>query len=216
LSVTIVINLDTIKKIVLSSKKEKEDIMRKSQDEKSSLVSVAEETSTSQEVLSVIVFDARSRNEWVLDSGCSYHICPRRDWFLSYQPIDGGNVLMGNNMPCKKIGIGSIKIRMHDDIVRTLNNVRHMPDLKKKLISLGTLDSNGYKFSAEGGVLRVSKGSLIVMKGKKVNTLYILQGSAMISVAAVSMSEGPDLHTTRLWHMQLGYMSERGLHVLSK
>ena len=50
-----------------------------------------------------------------------------------------------------------------------------MLDLKKNLISLGTLDSNGYKFSAEGEVLRVSKGSFVVMKGKKVDTLYILK-----------------------------------------
>ena len=83
---------------------------------------------------------------------------------MTYQSIDGGNILMENNMPCKTIGIGSIKIRMHDSIVRTLSNVRDVPDLKKNLISLGTLDSNGYKFSAEGGVLRVSKGSLIVME----------------------------------------------------
>jgi len=98
----------------------------------------------------------------------------QRDWFVTYQPIDGGNVLIGNNMSCKTIGIRSIKIRMHDGIVRTLSDIRHVPDLKKNLISLGTLDSNGYKFSAEGGVFRVSKGSLVVMKGKKMNTLYIL------------------------------------------
>ena len=96
---------------------------------------------------------------------------------MTYEPINGGIVLIENNMPCKTIGIGSIKIKMHDGIFRTLSNVRYVPDLKKNLISLGTLDSNGYKFSAEGGVLRVTKGSLIVMKGKKVNTLYILQGS---------------------------------------
>ena len=55
--------------------KEKEkDVRRKSQDEKSSVVSVAEESSTSHEVLSVTVLDARSQDEWVLDSGCSYHI----------------------------------------------------------------------------------------------------------------------------------------------
>ena len=82
---------------------------------------------------------------------------------------------------------------MHDGIVRTLSNVRHVPDLRKNLISLGTLDSNGYKFSVEGGVLRVSKGSLIVMKGKKVNTLYILQGSTVTGDVVVSMSEDADL-----------------------
>ena len=114
------------------------------------------------------------------------------------------------------IGIGLIKIRMHDGIIRTLSNVRHVPDLKIILISLGTLDSNAYKFSAEGGVLRVSKCSLVVMKGKKENTLYILQGSTVTGDAVVSISEDPDLDTTHLWHMQLEHMSERGLHVLSK
>jgi len=71
-----------------------------------------------------------------------------------------------------------------------------VPDLKKNLISLGTLDSNSYKFSAEGGVLRVSKGSLVVMKGKEVNTFYILQGSTVTDDTAVSISEDPDLDTT--------------------
>ena len=42
---------------------------------------------------------------------------------MTYQPIDGGNVLMENNMPCKTIGTGSIKIRTHDGMVRTLSNV---------------------------------------------------------------------------------------------
>jgi len=135
---------------------------------------------------------------------------------VTYQSIDGGNVLMRNNMPCKTIGIRSIKIRMHDGIVRTLSNVRHVPDLKKNLISLGILDSNGYKFSAEGGVMRVSKDSLVVMKGKKADTLYILQGSTVIGDDVVSMSEDSDLDTTRLWHMRLGHMSEGGLHMLSK
>ncbi|XP_020258627.1 uncharacterized protein LOC109835038 [Asparagus officinalis] len=53
----------------------------------------------------------------------------------------------------------------------------------------------------EGGVLRVSKCSLVVMKGKKVNILYILEGSTVTSVAAVSSSEDSDSDTTRLWHM---------------
>ena len=38
----------------------------------------------------------------------------------------------------------------------------------------------------------------------------------MIGVAIVSLLDNPDLDTTRLWHMRLGNMSERGLHVLSK
>ncbi|GJW75669.1 hypothetical protein Tco_0135039 [Tanacetum coccineum] len=53
---------------------------------------------------------------------------------------------------------------MHDGVVRTLTDVRHVPDLKKNLISLGVLDSKGFKYTSENGVLRVSKGDLVVMK----------------------------------------------------
>ncbi|RVX05834.1 Retrovirus-related Pol polyprotein from transposon TNT 1-94 [Vitis vinifera] len=44
----------------------------------------------------------------------------------------------------------------------------------------GTLDSNGCTYKAEGGVLRISKGALVVMKGKKINGLYTLKGSTVI------------------------------------
>ncbi|GKA51926.1 retrovirus-related pol polyprotein from transposon TNT 1-94 [Tanacetum coccineum] len=54
-----------------------------------------------------------------------------------------------------------------DGVVRTLTDVRHVPDLKKNLISLGVLDSKGFKYTSENGVLRVSKGALVVMKATK-------------------------------------------------
>ena len=153
---------------------------------------------------------------WILDSGCTYHMCPSRDWFASYQSIDGGVVLMGNNMSCKVVGIGTVRIKMHDGIVRTLKDVRHVPDLKKNLISLGTLDSQGYKYVAEGGVLKVSKDALVVIKGQLSRGLYMLQGSTVIGSVSVSSSSDQDSDTTRLWHMRLGHMSEAGMSILSK
>ncbi|CAL9078946.1 unnamed protein product, partial [Musa textilis] len=53
---------------------------------------------------------------------------------------------------------------MHDGIVRTLTNVRHVPDLKKNLISLGTLEALGCKYTVEGGVMKVSRNAIVVMK----------------------------------------------------
>ncbi|GJR45460.1 retrovirus-related pol polyprotein from transposon TNT 1-94 [Tanacetum coccineum] len=66
----------------------------------------------------------------------TYHICRNRDWFSTYCEIDGGKVLMGNDAPCKVVGIGTIQIKMFDGTVRTLKDVRHVPELKKKSISL--------------------------------------------------------------------------------
>ena len=71
---------------------------------------------------------------------------------------------MGNNAPRKIVGIGTVRIKMFDGVVRTLGDVRHVPDLKKNLISLSTLDAKRYKYTGEGGVVKVSKGALVMMK----------------------------------------------------
>ena len=125
-------------------------------------------------------------------------MCPRKDWFTTYEPINSGSVLMGKDMACKIVGISTIKIRMHNDIVRTLTDVRHIPDLKKNLISLGTLDSLGCRYSGKGGVIKVGRGSLIVMKGNKIDGLYFLQGSTMTGSVVMSSLNNPDPDTTKL------------------
>jgi hypothetical protein len=81
------------------------------------------------EVLSICNV-SQYHEEWLLYFGASHHMCPHRSWFSSYQAIDGGIVLMGNNVSCKTVGIGSIKIKMFDGIVRMLIEVRHVPKLK--------------------------------------------------------------------------------------
>eukprot|EP00253_Pinus_taeda_P017110 PITA_17110 len=98
--------------------------------------------------------------------------------------------------------------------VRTLTSVRHVPDLKKNLISLGVLDLDGYKFTGKNGVLKVFKGALIVMKAEKVGNIYRLKGSTQVSkVAVASEKEEAD---TRLWHQRLGHMNKKGLQILMK
>ncbi|KAH0672789.1 hypothetical protein KY290_025021 [Solanum tuberosum] len=116
---------------------------------------------------------------------------------------------MGNDAQCKVIEIGTIQIRTHDGVIRTLTNVHHILDLKRNFISLVTLESLGCKYSAEGGVLKVSKGVLVLMKGIRRGTLYYLQGSIVIGCVAVSTSLSDD-NLTRLLHMRLGHMSDRG------
>lgn len=180
-----------------------------------SIAGVTENNSDNDENV-LTIFSTRLEDEWILDSGCSYHMCPNRDWFTTYQSVNGGTVLMGNDAPCKIIGIGTIRIKMHDVIVKTLTDVRHVLELKKNLISLGVLDSNGCKYTAEGGDMRASKGALVVMKGKMARNLYALQGSTVLGTVAISSPINPDKDCTHVWHMRLGHMSERRMTMLSK
>jgi len=64
-----------------------------------------------------------------------------------------------------------VKIKTHDAIFRTLTKVCHIHDMTRNLISLGTLKSNGCRYSTKGGVLKVSKGALVVMKGLRQGNL---------------------------------------------
>ncbi|KAG8489505.1 hypothetical protein CXB51_017512 [Gossypium anomalum] len=97
---------------------------------------------------------------------------------------------MGYNALCKITGVGTIKVKIFDGVVRTLSDVRHVLELKRNLISLSTLDSKGYKYTAESRILKISK-----------------------AIASSSLSNND---ITKLWHMHLGHMSENGMAELSK
>ena len=109
---------------------------------------------------------------------------------------------MGNNHACKTVVLGDIKIKMHDGVVRTLMDVRHVPGLWKNLISVGALDSGGCKIVTENGVKRVVRGSLTVMKGVRHGNLYTLSGTTVTGDAAIRTkgSGGDPCEHTRLWH----------------
>lgn len=114
---------------------------------------------------------------------------PNKEWFETYEPLDGGSVLMGDNASCKTVGIGTVKIKIHDGLVRTLTKVRHVPELTKNLISLGALDSLGCQYGAESGVLKVTKGALVVIKGQKVGNLYKMLGNTINGRVAAALGK---------------------------
>ena len=103
------------------------------------------------------------------------------------------------------------RMRMFDGQVRTRTNVRHVPDLKKNHLSLEALEARGYKFSGAYGGIKITKGSMTILKGEQTTNLYKLTGNIIISDASAATED-----TTRLWHMCLRHMSERGLQALHK
>ena len=73
-------------------------------------------------------------DEWILDSGCTYHMCPNKGWFSNFKELDGGVVFMGNDIACKTMGICTIQLKNHDGSIQVLTDVRYVPNLKKNLI----------------------------------------------------------------------------------
>ncbi|KAL6341882.1 hypothetical protein AAG906_038127 [Vitis piasezkii] len=83
------------------------------------------------------------------------------------------------------------------------NTYRHVLDLRKNLISLGTLDCNGFSYKSTSEVMKVSKAG----------NIYKLLGTTIVGGVATVKSESD---STILWHMQLGHMGECGMMELHK
>ena len=77
--------------------------------------------------------------DWILNTICTFHMSPNRDWFLTYKTLTSGDVLIDNNSSCKITSIETVKIKMVDDIVQILIDVRYVYNLKRNVILLNTL-----------------------------------------------------------------------------
>ena len=88
----------------------------------------------------------KDTHDWVLDSGCSFHMTPLKGWFTTYKVWNESLVYMGNDNACKIIGIGFVTLKFKNGTTTLLRNVRHVPSLKRNLISFGMLDSIGCQY----------------------------------------------------------------------
>ena len=88
---------------------------------------------------------------------------PKNEWFFNLEKSKFGSVTMGNDQKCEIFGKAKIKLKLHDGTVRFPNEVQYIPNLKKNLISVGLLESKGFKIAMENGTLKVLHGALVVM-----------------------------------------------------
>lgn len=65
-------------------------------------------------VLTVSVHD--TKEECILESGCSFHITPQRNVLFDFKELEGGKVLMANNTQSEVKGIGKIRITNEDGV----------------------------------------------------------------------------------------------------
>ena len=104
---------------------------------------------------------------------------------------------------------------MLDVVVRTLRNVRYIPSLKRNLISLRELDDSGLTYKAENCVIKVIKGSMVVIKRIKNHGLYEVISEIVIQNQPTRLIASGDDKSIK-WHNRLGHISEKGLQILSK
>jgi hypothetical protein len=81
---------------------------------------------------------------WVVDSATSFHVISRFDLFSSYKDEDYSAVRMRNNKVYKISSIREVNAEINLRYKLTLKNVRHVPNMRLHLISVGVFDDDGY------------------------------------------------------------------------
>jgi hypothetical protein len=150
-------------------------------------------------------------DSWVVYSRDSFHATPHRKHFLYYVQGDFGEVHLGDDAPCKIVGMGKEPIKKKNGNQLLLKEVRNVPYLRKNIISIGNLASEGCIYIFTYKAWKVTKGSLVIEEGEKVGTLYLCTSNIDFSMSLASV--GVDIV---LWNHRLGHMSEKGMKILHK
>ena len=111
-------------------------------------------------------------NDWVLDSGALFPTTPHQEIMQNYVAGDFNKVYLADGTVLDVVGMGDVQILLPNGSIWLLKKVRHIPSLRRNLISVGQLDGEGHKILFVGGTWKVTKGVRVLACGKKTGTLY--------------------------------------------
>ena len=158
-----------------AQKGQKEQKVTINNDEETILVASKGEVLITVSYEDTCLYDYNHDNDWILDSGASYHATPSRENFISDKSGNLGKVRVGNKSLCDIKGVGDLIVKIKDGSSLLLKQVRHVQELGMSLISTGILDDEGYHTMFGKGTWKVIKEALVVAKVLNVGTWYTLK-----------------------------------------
>lgn len=152
---------------------------------------------------------SQPRDKWpdnfIMDSGASRHVTPRRDFFATYQPCDL-ELLTANNETIKAIGVGHVKTVCKVGSRSTkvnLYDVLHIPEASFNLFSVAQAAKNGAQVTFQKWGCKIEVDSQVIAVGKitKGSPIPILQAEIQVDQALAIQTKRPLAD----WHNSLGH-----------
>ncbi|GJZ58358.1 zinc finger, CCHC-type containing protein [Tanacetum coccineum] len=123
----------------------------------------------------MMVMSVEELLDWIMDSGGSYQMTYKRDYLFDFEEYGGGNILISDGMECRVRRTFKVKVQMRDELSFVLDNVKHVSELRRNLISLGTLKKEGFTMKMQSSKTKLIMGSLVVLSGtRRANCVYTL------------------------------------------
>lgn len=153
--------------------------------------------------------------DWIIDSGCSHHLTGDESLFSKQKEYTGDKAIVTADNSIHPVKTeGNVKVKAADGPVN-LTSVYHVPGMTKNLISVSQLTNSGRyvlfgpnDFKILENIKSIQADT--VLKGKRVNSLYVLSASE----AFVEKTSRQD--KASLWHARLAHVSYEKLKNISE
>ncbi|KAM1668040.1 hypothetical protein ACFX2K_047428 [Malus domestica] len=168
-------------------------------------------------LLMVYVDGAKAGREyvWFLDSGCSNHMCGKRELFSLLDNTFREKGKLGNETSLAVQGKGHIRMEING-IVQVITEVFFVPELKNNLLSIGQFQEKGLAVLMQYRKCKVfhpEKG-LIMETEMACNRMFAVIGRC--TSKEKSCFSSMTTHQTQLWHYRYGHLSWNGLKVIQQ
>ena len=163
-------------------------------------------------VVSEVNFIGSNTKEWWVDTGATRHVCSDKKMFSSYQTLDNGEQLfMGNSSSSKVESQGKVVLKMTSGKELTLNDVLHVPEIRKNLVSGSSLSKKGFKLVFVSDNFILTKNGMYVGKGYMSNVLFKMNVMTVVppikNINKTSTSSAYMLESSNVWHGRLGHVN---------
>ena len=123
---------------------------------------------------------------------------------------DGVFLYMGNSSNAQVLGKGSVILEFTSGKFLTLNDVYHVSDIRKNLVSGSLLNRFGFKLVFEANKVVISKGGVFVGKG------YVCDGMFNLSINNMNNVSAYICDSFSLWHNRLDHVNFRRMNDMVK
>ncbi|GKD20246.1 retrovirus-related pol polyprotein from transposon TNT 1-94, partial [Tanacetum coccineum] len=110
----------------------------------------------------------------IIDFGASFYATYCKEELERFK-LRSGKVCLADDKTLDIAGVGDVVLKTSFGTSWTLKDVRYIPSLKRRLISVGQLDEEGYHVGFGDQQWNVTKGSLVVAHGNKRGSLHMVE-----------------------------------------
>lgn len=158
----------------------------------------------------------RREELWFLDSGCSNHMCGKKEYFSELDINYRTSVKLGDNSSMAVHGKGNIRMLVNG-IVQTVIGVFYVPGLIHSLLSVGQLQEKGLTILVQHGKCKIfhPERGLIMVTTMSSNRMFTVTSLIQPKVGEVCLNSLTE-NQSSLWHNRYGHLSFTGLKALQQ